>query len=160
MAHELDEVDRGILHLLQEDARDATIETMGERVGVSASTVRNRIEAMESAGVIEGYHPQIDYAAAGFDLHVLYLAHAPPEEREALVEAVLDVSGVVEVHELLDSQTNIVVRAVARDPDHLAATHDALVELGFTIDDTLHVRRDVVQPFDHFGESAADEPVR
>jgi len=40
-------------HLLQQDARDATIETMGELVGVSASTVRNRIEAMDSAGVIE-----------------------------------------------------------------------------------------------------------
>jgi hypothetical protein len=43
----------GSLHLLQQDARDATIETMGELVGVSASTVRNRTETMDSAGVIE-----------------------------------------------------------------------------------------------------------
>jgi len=29
---------------------------MGEMVDVSASTVRKRIEAMEGAGIIEGYH--------------------------------------------------------------------------------------------------------
>lgn len=153
----MDDVDRGILHMLQENARSATIETMGERVGVSASTVRNRINDMEDTGVIEGYHPQINYANAGFDLHSLYICYVPTDEREQTARDVLEVSGVVEVHELLDSQQNVVVEAVARDADHLAETHDALVDLGMTIKNTLHIRNNYVQPFDHFGASIPEE---
>lgn len=153
-AYELDDVDRGILHALQRNARDATIEAMGERVDVSASTVRNRIEAMEEAGVIESYHPQINYGEAGYDLHVLYLCRAPAPDRERLAEEVLDVTGTVEVHELLDSEKNIVVEAVARDSEHLATIHDSLIETGLTIRSTEHIRTAYVQPFDQFGTGA------
>lgn len=153
----LDDVDRGILHMLQENARSATIETMGEHVDVSASTVRNRLNDMEEAGVIEGYYPQINYGYAGFDLHTLYICKAPTADRERIARDVLEVSGVVEVHELLDSRQNLVIEAVARDADHLAETHDALVDLGLTIHNTLHIRTNHVQPFDHFGASVPEE---
>jgi DNA-binding Lrp family transcriptional regulator len=155
--YELDAVDRGILHALQENARDATIEGMGEMVDVSASTVRNRIEAMEGAGIIEGYHPQINYAKAGYDLHVLYLCQVPTGEREALAEGILDVTGTVQVHELLDSEQNITVEAVARDSEHLATIHDSLIDIGVSIRSTEHVRTAYVQPFDHFGASLDGE---
>lgn len=158
---ELDDIDRGILGMLQGNARDATIEAMGERVGVSASTVRNRINDMEDAGVIEGYHPQVNYAKGGFDLHVLYLCHAPTTDRSRITRDILDVDGTLEVFELLDSSRNVVVEAAAQDADHLAETHDSIVELGVTIRDTLHVRTAYTQPFDHFGtvaEEQDDEP--
>ena len=48
----LDDVDKGIRYFLQEDARGFTTQEMGERVGVSASAVRNRIEACEVSGVV------------------------------------------------------------------------------------------------------------
>lgn len=51
-AYELDEVDRGILYLLQKDARHNTNKEIGDAVGVSPGTVRNRIENLEEAGVI------------------------------------------------------------------------------------------------------------
>jgi DNA-binding Lrp family transcriptional regulator len=41
---------------------------------VSASTVRNRIDRLEEAGVIEGYYPKINYERANFPLHVLLLS--------------------------------------------------------------------------------------
>ena len=40
---ELDNVDKGILYLLQQNARTNTTTTLGERVGVSSNTVGNRI---------------------------------------------------------------------------------------------------------------------
>lgn len=155
--YDLDEVDQGILHLLQQNARDATIETMGEKVGVSASTVRNRINEMEAAGIIDGYVPTVNYANAGFDLHTLYICKAPVEKRERIVSEALEISGTVGVHELLDSDQNVVIEAVARDADHLAETHDSLVELGLSIRNTLHIRNTHVQPFDHFGTNVAEE---
>ena len=48
----LDDVDRGILFLLQEDARNTTIAEIAAEVEVSNSTVRNRIERLEESRVI------------------------------------------------------------------------------------------------------------
>lgn len=155
--YELDDVDRGILHALQRDARDATIEEMGEAVGVSASTVRNRIDEMEAAGIIEGYSPHVDYARAGFDLHVLYLCKTDVDERPDVAETVLEVDGVVSVHELLDSRQNVVVEAVATDPEHLTEIHDTVIATGLQIRETEFVRNAYAQPFDHFGTAAATD---
>lgn len=79
MASELDNVDRGILHLLQVDARNTTAKEIAEKTGVAASTVRNRIEQLEANGVITGYHPKIDYEAANLPLKVLFVITAPRE---------------------------------------------------------------------------------
>ncbi|WP_435177009.1 AsnC family protein [Halorussus sp. AFM4] len=38
-SYELDDVDRRILHLLQQDSRGTSTETIGDQVGVAASTV-------------------------------------------------------------------------------------------------------------------------
>jgi len=57
----LDEVDRGILFVLQQDARNTTIAEIADEVEVSSSTVRNRIDRLEDEGVIEGYYPKINY---------------------------------------------------------------------------------------------------
>jgi DNA-binding Lrp family transcriptional regulator len=74
---ELDNVDRGILHELQVDARNRTAQEIADKVDVSASTVRNRIEELEADGIIEGYHPKIDYEAADLPLQILFVCSAP-----------------------------------------------------------------------------------
>ena len=54
----LDEIDGKILSILKEDAR-ATYSKIGEQVGLSRVAVKNRIEAMEDRGVIQGYYTKI-----------------------------------------------------------------------------------------------------
>lgn len=61
MAYALDDVDRGLLHLLQLDARNNTTAEMAEQVDVSATTVSNRIQQMEEENIIDGYAPKIMY---------------------------------------------------------------------------------------------------
>jgi DNA-binding Lrp family transcriptional regulator len=106
---------------------------------------------LEAVGIIEGYSPHVDYARAGFDLQVLYLCKTDVDEREAVAEAVLDVDGVVSVHELLDNRRNVVVKAVATDPEHLTEIHDTVIGTGLEIRETEYVRNATTQPFDHFG---------
>lgn len=50
MAGDLDYVDRGIRHLLQVDARNTTAQEIAEKTGVSATTVRNRIDDLRTVG--------------------------------------------------------------------------------------------------------------
>ncbi|WP_435157178.1 Lrp/AsnC family transcriptional regulator [Haladaptatus sp. DFWS20] len=63
---------------------------------MSPNTVRNRIDQLETEGIIRGYHPEIDYEAAILPLRVLFVCTAPPTERSDLADSVIDVQGVVD----------------------------------------------------------------
>src|SRR5690242_7377153 len=60
----LDAVNRQVLAILADDARINTAE-LARRVGMSAPAVRERINRLEGAGVIRGYHVDIDPAKVG-----------------------------------------------------------------------------------------------
>ncbi|WP_227355578.1 Lrp/AsnC family transcriptional regulator [Haladaptatus salinisoli] len=153
----LDEIDRGILHLLQHDARNTTTTEMGEAVGVSASTVGNRLQRLEDEGIVKGYHPQIDYHEAAFPLRVLFVCTAPIPEREELAERVLETNGVVSVKEIMAGVENIHVEAVARNRNDVVAVGRSLDDVGLDVVNEMLVKDEHVQPFDHFGDEATDE---
>ncbi|UPV74297.1 AsnC family transcriptional regulator [Halorussus limi] len=146
----LDNVDRGILHELQMDARNRTAQEIADKVDVSASTVRNRIEQLEDDGIIEGYHPKIDYEAADLPLQVLFVCTAPPSERTAMVEQILDIRGVVDVRETLTGQRNLFVEAVGTGTSDTVRITDAIHEVGLSIESSEILRQRRVQPFNHF----------
>lgn len=150
MPPDLDNVDRGILHLLQLDARNTTAQEIADKTGVSASTIRNRITRLEEDGVIKGYHPELDYEAANLPLHIIFVITSPPTERTECVEQLLDIKGVVDVRETLTGRRNILVEAVGTSSANITRMTDAIHELGLEIErsDLLKQRR--VQPFDHF----------
>ena len=153
----LDDVDRGILYLLQHDARRIATQEMGDRVGVSASTVRNRIEKMEEDGVIRGYLPQIDYDRAGLQLHVLFICSSPGPERDRLAKRARDVEGVVTVQEVLNGDDNIQIEAVGTDTDDVARISDRFEQIGLKVTNSKILKGTHRQPFDHFGEDVVDE---
>jgi Lrp/AsnC family transcriptional regulator, leucine-responsive regulatory protein len=150
MSRSLDNVDRGILYLLQQDARNTTAQEIGETVGVSPSTVRNRIEQLETDDIIQGYHPEIDYEAANLPLRVLFVCTAPAVERAAFVEKALGVQGVVDVREMLTGRRNLHVEVVGTSTADITRITDALHKLGLTIDSSEIMRQRRVQPFNRF----------
>jgi Lrp/AsnC family transcriptional regulator, leucine-responsive regulatory protein len=60
----MDERDLGILAALQEDARTTYVD-IGRRVGLSASSVHQRVRKLEEQGVIRGYRVMVDPEALG-----------------------------------------------------------------------------------------------
>ena len=60
----VDAKDQAILEVLQEDAR-ATYADIGGRVGLSPSSVHDRVRKMERSGVIRGYGARVDPDAVG-----------------------------------------------------------------------------------------------
>lgn len=154
---ELDEVDKGILYLLQRNARHITTKEMGERVGVSASTVRNRIEQLEDEGVIRGYQPDIDYDKAGLQLHVLFICRAESADRDRLAAEACSVNGVVQTQEVLNGSDNLQIEAVGTDTDDIARISDDLAELGLDVVNSKILKSTRVQPFDHFGQSVVED---
>lgn len=147
---ELDNVDRGILHELQLDARNRTAQEIADKVDVSASTVRNRIDELEADGIIEGYHPKINYEEAHLPLQIMFVCSAPPEERSEMVEQILDIRGVVDIRETLTGHRNLYVEAVGTDTSDTARITDAMHDVGLSIESSEILRQRRVQPFNHF----------
>jgi len=66
-ALELDDIDRRLLDLLQDDCRTALVR-LGEQVGLSAPSVLERIKKLEAAGIVDGYHAVLDAKRLGLDI--------------------------------------------------------------------------------------------
>jgi Lrp/AsnC family leucine-responsive transcriptional regulator len=80
MSRVLDERDREIVAALQEDAR-ATYADVAQRVGLSASSVHDRVRKLERAGVIRGYRAIVDPGAIGLLITAL-VAATPLDPRQ------------------------------------------------------------------------------
>jgi len=63
---EIDELDRKILMLLQEDARLPFLE-IAKKLKVSESTIRKRVQALKEKGVIKRFTIEIDPAKIGLN---------------------------------------------------------------------------------------------
>lgn len=154
---ELDEIDYGILHLLQEDARHQTPVDIADHLPVSAQTIRNRIDNMEERGVIEGYVPVINYQSAGFPIRLEFTCTAPVQRRQELAEKVLELPHIVRVEEMLSARENLRPLAVTNNSEEINEIASELDALGLTIEDERLIRHGHKQPFNHFGEKIVSE---
>lgn len=145
----LDELDRGILYHLQEDARRA-FSDIAEALDVSSNTVRNRIADMEDAGVISGYRVEVSYDDADVQHHYVFVCSARVSKRERLAEEVRQFPGVIEVLTLMTGSHNVFVLAAGAEKDAITDLAYAVDELGLTIEREHLVRDHVRQPFDGF----------
>jgi Lrp/AsnC family leucine-responsive transcriptional regulator len=79
----LDEIDRRILGVLQENARIANVE-LANRVGVSASPCWRRVRELEESGAIARYVTLVDPAALGLNVSVFVLVTLEKQVEGAL----------------------------------------------------------------------------
>ncbi len=62
----LDEMDLGILKILQGDCR-TPLEQIANELGVPKSTIHYRIKRLEEEGIVEGYYAKVNHARLGKD---------------------------------------------------------------------------------------------
>ncbi len=85
---ELDALDHAILRELQDDARQ-TNRDLAAAVHVSPSTSSERVRGLRAAGVVRGYHADVDPAALGRRVQALTAVTIRPPSR-ANIEAFRD----------------------------------------------------------------------
>ncbi|MCW2842600.1 MAG: arsR6 [Nocardioides sp.] len=121
----LDSVDRSLLRELQADPR-ISIRGLARAIGMSAGAVGERLERLESRGVVRGYRVDIDPAALGIGLEVLIGIELA--QHQSVLETMHTLREVPEVSqvELVTGRWDLVVRLQLRDPQHLKdiLTHD------------------------------------
>lgn len=155
---ELDETDRKILYLLEkETSTELTHDDIADRIGVSSSTVTNRIHELKDDGILEEFHPKIDYEKAGVPFHVLFVCTVPIEERKTLAEQAIAVDGVVETRELLTGRRNLHVEVVSEKIETVESSSEELESHGIEIEQSDILRRKKSQPFNHLAKEMVDE---
>ncbi|MGB9933749.1 Lrp/AsnC family transcriptional regulator [Haloarcula amylolytica] len=147
---EIDDVDRAILYALQEDARNMSSGDIAERTSTSDSTVRKRINHLESSEVIKGYSADVDYQQAGYPLRMLLYCTASIPERGDLIPEILEIDGVVSVQELVTGEENLLVTAVGESDSDITPVAQALLDMGLTVADEVLVRSHETTPFGKF----------
>jgi len=105
---ELDATDRAILDLLQENCK-RPLAAIGEKVGLSAPAVVERIHKLEEAGVVTGYVALLDARRLGKDVTAFIgVSSERPRGIEALESQVGAIPEVMECHHVTGDPTLLV----------------------------------------------------
>ena len=127
----MDSLDLAILRQLQADGRLTNVE-LAERVRLSPSPCLRRVRMLESAGVIRGYHADVDPAAVGRGLEVTVHVELTFKDRatvEAFETAIAALDEVVECRRMFGLPDYIVQVAVADQAAYEAFYMSKLGEL-------------------------------
>src|SRR3984885_8991880 len=93
----LDALDLALLTALRERPHTGALE-LSRLLGVARATVSARIERLESDGIVTGYGPDIDVAAAGFGVQAFVTLEIAQGAIEAVQHDLESIPGVLEAY--------------------------------------------------------------
>ena len=94
----LDDIDRQLLALLQDDDRLPLAE-LSKRTGVAASTINDRIKRLVAEGVVAGFHARLDPEKLGLELLAfMFVAWSDPKVEAAFLKKIRAAKPVLECH--------------------------------------------------------------
>jgi Lrp/AsnC family leucine-responsive transcriptional regulator len=114
--HALDSLDCSIIRALQKSARDSFAE-IGKEVGLSATSVAERIRRLERVGVIEGYQVRLSAEKLGFPVTAFILAR--PNGPDARFIKVAGGRPEILACYRVTGEFSFIVQAVVKDVAHL-----------------------------------------
>ena len=111
---ELDELDLRIIRELSEKARDSFRE-IAKRLGISTSSLINRVRRLEKEGAILGYTATLDFAKLGYEFIAFIEVTIKKGALLDLEEKLSNMRGVVSVYDVTGASDSIIfVRTKSR----------------------------------------------
>ena len=132
----LDEINLRLLHELSLDGRIG-MAALGRRVGMSAPAVAERMQRLERAGVITGYHAEIDPAALGFPISAVVRIRPAPGQLQRIPEVARETPEVTECYRITGEDCYL-LRLHLRSIDDLEETLDRFTLYGLTTTSIIH----------------------
>ena len=93
---QLDRIDRELVTLLRANSRTST-SALGRALGISRTTVQDRINRLERRGVIEAYTIRFNPDFAGRQISAHVMIQVNPKQGAKVVEALADIDAVTTI---------------------------------------------------------------
>jgi DNA-binding Lrp family transcriptional regulator len=116
----LDSLDLALLRALREHPRAGVLH-LSRLTRVARATAAARLERMEKAGVITGYGPDVDVAAAGFPVRAFVTLEIAQGALDRVAADLEDVPGVLEAYAITGS-ADVIATVAARSHADLQQT--------------------------------------
>jgi DNA-binding Lrp family transcriptional regulator len=113
----LDAIDEKIITLLVEDARRSYAE-VGERVGLSASAVKRRVDRLRAGGAITGFTVRLDPGALGWTVEGYVELYCGNRTAPGVIRAAVDRFPEVVDASTVSGDADAVLRILATDMRH------------------------------------------
>ena len=112
----VDRLDAELIELLSRNARMGIAELSGE-LGVARNTIQSRLRRLEQAGLLRGFRPDVDLAAAGVTVQAFIGLEIEQAKLQRVIDALAGLPEVLEVHATTGREDLLVRVATETQPD-------------------------------------------
>lgn len=127
----LDETDRKIIEILQEDGR-ISMKDLGKLIGLTSPAVSERIKRLENCGIISGYKAIINPDALGRNIKAFIHISLPGSQSYAeFLENAKSDPRIVECHHITGDDCSL-LKVLVRDMQELENVIDNIKKIGST----------------------------
>ena len=116
----MDRIDLRILKQLQQDS-SLTNQHLADKVRLSPSACLRRVKALEDAGIIEGYHAQLNAKKLGLSLQAqvsVSMDKHTPERLGNFEQAIAECGEVLECYLITGQSADYILKVVVKDMEH------------------------------------------
>ena len=127
----LDETDRKIIEILQEDGR-ISMKDLGKLIGLTSPAVSERIKRLENCGIISGYKAIINPDALGRNIKAFIHISLPGSQSYAeFLENSKNDPRIVECHHITGDDCSL-LKVLVSDMQELESVIDSIKKIGST----------------------------
>ncbi len=126
----VDQLDNRIIAILKKNGR-ASYAEIGREIGLSSSSVRERMQRLTDTGVITGFSVELNQSLLGNNLNAFILIKLFPNKLRQFISIVNNYEGVESSYRITGSQ-NLLMKIVLRDHLHLQEFLDKIMIYGDT----------------------------
>jgi len=140
LTSELDSLDRKILDIVQDNARESFAQ-IAKKTGVSEGTIHLRVKKMMSSGIIKGFYTILTPEKAGKGLTAFIELKADPSKYQEALNRIQGLRDVYEVHDVT-GEFYAILKVRTANKEGLARVIDAIGDIeGITSTQTIVVLR-------------------
>lgn len=124
----VDAIDLKIIDRLKLNSRTTFVE-IGKAIGLSPSSVRERIQKMEETSIIKGYQLKLNFSELGYSLEVMIMFKLFSGKLNAFIENRNEFPEINEFYRITGPH-NIFMKVILKDQMHLQLFIDRLLIYG------------------------------
>lgn len=115
-SHKLDKIDLKILKILQENSKITNLD-LSKKIGLSPAPTLERVKKLETSGIIQSYHAQVNTQIIGLSVKTFVLVSLAWQKENALENFISKVNEIEEIVEcyIITGEADFLMQLVCKD---------------------------------------------